>query len=102
MKKSQHMPKMYVKNWLAYCISIEVQMIHTLSYSCTRLSQQPRHTHTLTHSSLQSPQNASAEKQTNKKQNTCIYIHMCVFLYDCMRSESESASHSSPPQLKGV
>jgi hypothetical protein len=23
-------------------------------------------------------------------------------MYDCLRSESESASHSSPPQLKGV
>ena len=27
-------------------------------------------------------------------------MHVCV--YDRMRSESESASHSSPPQLKGV
>ncbi len=27
---------------------------------------------------------------------------MYVCMYDCVRSESESASHSSPPQLKGV
>ena len=27
-------------------------------------------------------------------------MHVCM--YDCLRSESESASHSSPPQLKGV
>ncbi len=40
------------------------------------------------------------------KQKTNIYsqrnasMHVCM--YDCLRSESESASHSSPPQLKGV
>ena len=27
-------------------------------------------------------------------------MHVCM--HDCLRSESESASHSSPPQLKGV
>jgi hypothetical protein len=34
---------------------------------------------------------------------THTHIHsMYVCMYDCLRSESESASHSSPPQLKGV
>ncbi len=27
---------------------------------------------------------------------------MHIGMYDCLRTESESASHSSPPQLKGV
>ena len=65
MKKSKHMTKVYIKYCLAYCISIDVQMMYTL----------------------------------------CKYMdihHAYVFLYDCMRSESESESHSSPPQLKGV
>ncbi len=31
---------------------------------------------------------------------TCILV--CLCMYVCMRSESELASHSSPPQLKGV
>ncbi len=30
------------------------------------------------------------------------WILVCPCMYVCMRSESESASHSSPPQLKGV
>ena len=37
-------------------------------------------------------------RKPNKQ--TCILV--CLFMYVCMRSESESASHSSPPQLKGV
>jgi hypothetical protein len=36
-------------------------------------------------------------RKTNKQ--TCILV--CPCMYMCMRSESESASHSSPPQLKG-
>ncbi len=40
------------------------------------------------------------------KQITNIYVHihtsMHVGMHDCLRSESESTSHSSPPQLKGV
>jgi hypothetical protein len=35
-----------------------------------------------------------------RKENKQTCILVC--LYVCMRSESESASHSSPPQLKGV
>jgi hypothetical protein len=31
---------------------------------------------------------------------TCILV--CLCMYVCMRSERESASNSSPPQLKGV
>jgi hypothetical protein len=31
---------------------------------------------------------------------TCILV--CLCMYVCIRSKSESASHSSPPQLKGV
>jgi hypothetical protein len=31
---------------------------------------------------------------------TCILVCLCMHV--CMRSERESASHSSPPQLKGV
>jgi hypothetical protein len=31
---------------------------------------------------------------------TCILV--CLCMYVCVRIESESASHSSPPQLKGV
>ncbi len=43
---------------------------------------------------------------TKANKQTKTYIHMqtstYVCMYDCLRSESESASHSSPPQLKGV
>ncbi len=35
-----------------------------------------------------------ANKQTN--------VPVCLCMYVCVRSESESASHSSPPHLKGV
>jgi hypothetical protein len=31
---------------------------------------------------------------------TCILVCLCTYV--CMRSESESVSHSSPPQFKGV
>ena len=37
-------------------------------------------------------------RKANKQ--TCMLV--CLCMYVCMRSESESASHSSPPQLKGV
>ncbi len=37
-------------------------------------------------------------RKANKQ--TCILV--CLCMYVCMRRESESASHSSPPQLKGV
>ncbi len=45
--------------------------------------------------------------QKSKQTKTNICIHTCtngmyVCMYACMRSESESASHSAPPQLKGV
>ncbi len=58
-----------------------------------------------------------SEKQTKKEQiyiytqphkceRLCMYIFVlffvCLSMYVCMRSESESASHSSPPKLKGV
>ncbi len=50
----------------------------------------------------------TAVKYTQKsKQTTNVFIHthtQCTYvcMYDCLRSESEAASHSSPPQLKGV
>ena len=37
-------------------------------------------------------------KQTDTNMHTCVSVYVNV----CMRSESASASHSSPPQLKGV
>ncbi len=37
-------------------------------------------------------------RKPNKQ--TCILV--CLCMYVCIRSESESASHSSPPQLRGV
>ncbi len=37
-----------------------------------------------------------------RKASKQICILVCLCLDVCMRSESESASHSSPPQLKGV
>ena len=41
------------------------------------------------------------------KQQMYIYLYtntQCTYVYmhDCLRSDGESASHSSPPQLKGV
>jgi hypothetical protein len=36
----------------------------------------------------------------NLNKQTCILV--CLCMYVCLRSESESASHSSPLQLKGV
>jgi hypothetical protein len=48
-------------------------------------------------------------RKTNKQKTLNIYIHtqththsMYLCLYDGLRSRSESASHSSPPQLKSV
>jgi hypothetical protein len=44
-------------------------------------------------------------RKANKKINVFIYTHtkcMYVCMYDCLRSESESASHSSPPQQNSV
>ncbi len=43
-------------------------------------------------------QRSSMLRKSNKQ--TCILV--CLCMYVCMRSERESASHSSPPQLKGV
>jgi hypothetical protein len=37
-------------------------------------------------------------RQENKQ--TCILVCLCMYM--CMRRESQSASHSSPPQLNGV
>jgi hypothetical protein len=51
---------------------------------------------------------ATSCKVHSEKQSIYIYIDMHrhtimdVGKYDCLRNESESASHSSPPQLKGV
>jgi hypothetical protein len=39
-------------------------------------------------------------KIRKENKQTCILV--CLSMYVCMRSESESVSHSSPPQLKGV
>ncbi len=47
MKTSKHMPKMYIKYWLTYCISIDVQMIHTHSHSYTTRSAAWSHIQTL-------------------------------------------------------
>jgi hypothetical protein len=51
-------------------------------------------------------QTAVRYTQKSKQTNICAYIHihtsMHVCMHDCLRSESQSASHSSPPQLKGV
>ncbi len=49
----------------------------------------------------------TAVRYTQKSNQIYIWIStrtntMYVCMYDCLRSESESASHSSPPQLKGV
>jgi hypothetical protein len=46
-------------------------------------------------------------RKTNTKKihthtHTHIHTSVHVCMYDCVRSEGESASHSSPPQLKGV
>ena len=41
---------------------------------------------------------SSILRKANKQ--TCILV--CLCMYVCMRIESDSASHSSPPQLKGV
>ena len=40
-------------------------------------------------------------RYTQKSKQTEMLV-VCLCMYDCMTSESESASHSSPPQLKGV
>jgi hypothetical protein len=37
-------------------------------------------------------------RKVNKQ--TCMLVCLCMYM--CMRSESASASHSSPPQLKSV
>ncbi len=37
---------------------------------------------------------------THTDRHTHTSVHVCM--YDCVRSDSESASHSSTPQLKGV
>ncbi len=100
--------------------------------SSPALCEQPRGTHTLTEAMkdrqkrrVAGPTTGSCtnkatcieENQRVKKRNCQVYsgkttryiytsIHphksMHVCMYDCMRSESESASHSSPPQHKGV
>jgi hypothetical protein len=43
-----------------------------------------------------------AVRYTHKSKTTNMDTRVCLCMYMCMRSESESASHSSPPQLKGV
>ena len=40
-----------------------------------------------------------AVRYTQKSKQTEMLV-VCLCMYDCMTSESESASHSSPPQLK--
>jgi hypothetical protein len=44
--------------------------------------------------------NQPVMKIRKENKQTCILV--CLSMYVCMRSESESVSHSSPPQLKGV
>ncbi len=46
----------------------------------------------------------SGTLRKSNEQHINIYIHKCMYvcMYVCLRSESEAASHSSPPQLKGV
>ena len=44
----------------------------------------------------------SADEKRNRKNELERIKCMYVCMYACLRSESESASHSSPPQLKGV
>jgi hypothetical protein len=56
--KSKHMVGVYIKYWLAYCISIDVQMIYTLSLAHATLSTATSHKYT--HLSDVSPENTSA------------------------------------------
>jgi hypothetical protein len=44
--KSKHMVGVYIKYWLAYCISIDVQMIYTLSLAHATLSTATSHKYT--------------------------------------------------------
>jgi hypothetical protein len=44
----------------------------------------------------------SADEKRNRKNELERIKCMYVCMYACLRSESESATHSSPPQLKGV
>ncbi len=53
---------------------------------------------------VRDPAVRSTKKSKQANKNICIHIHT-AHIFVCMivwRSESESASHSSPPQLKGV
>ena len=58
MKNCKHMTEVYIKNWLAYCISIDVKMIYTLSLANATLSTATSHKYT--HLSDVSPENTSA------------------------------------------
>ncbi len=96
--------RVYTKNEK---VRTHAEDVHKVLARILHFNRRTNDMHTLSlahsHSSLKSPENTSAEKETSKKQNICVHIHEYVFLNDCLRSESESASqHSSPPQLKGV
>ena len=72
------------------------------------------HTHTSMHVGMYACMRSESEsdldnqlsgilRKANKKQDIHTHTHVCMFcVYDCLRSESESVSHSSPPQLNGV
>ncbi len=64
----------------------------SLKHSISVLSHK-KHTHTELGN-----QPSGILRKANKKK--CILVCLCMYM--CMRHESESASHSSPPQLKGV
>ncbi len=68
-----------------------------------------RHRHTSMHVGLHESMRSDSEseivhqlsgilRKANKQ--TCILVCQCMYM--CRRSKNESASHSSPPQLKGV
>jgi hypothetical protein len=58
MKTSGHMNCVHVKYWLAYCISLSVQMIYTLSLAHATVSTATSHKYT--HVSNASPENMPA------------------------------------------
>jgi hypothetical protein len=57
------------------------------------------------HACMKSEGKSELDKQMSgilRKENKQTSILVCLCMYVCMRSESESASHSSLPQLNGV
>jgi hypothetical protein len=86
-----------------------VNQHHTRHHRAKQKKEQITYTHTSMHAGVYDCMRSDSESELGNQlsgilrkanKQTCILVCRCMNI--CMKSDSESASHSSPPQLKGV